>query len=56
MKNGTLTFRLMALAVMALGLISAVYWFSIGNFKIELAIIIVACLLAGYLAGERRAR
>lgn len=41
-------------AVVVAGLIAALSWFSIASFKIDLAIVIVARLLAGYLAGERR--
>jgi hypothetical protein len=54
MKNGALAFRVTALAVMAAGLVAVLSWFSTASFKIDLAIIIVACLLAGYVAGQRR--
>jgi hypothetical protein len=54
MKNSALAFRVTALAVMAAGLVAVLSWFSTASFKIDLAIIIVSCLLAGYVAGQRR--
>lgn len=56
MNNGTQAFRVAAMAGAAVGLVAALSWFSIGSFEVDLAVIIIACLLAGYVAGERRAR
>jgi hypothetical protein len=54
MKNGALAFRVAASAVVAAGLVAVLSWFSTASFKIDLAIMIVACLLVGYVAGKNR--
>lgn len=56
MRNGALASRVTTLAVAAAGLVAALTWFRIANFKIDLAIILIACLLAGYLAGGAHVR